>query len=74
MRNEHVIGLFMTEDAAIRIDFNSTEFVHLDPAQGEAQSIMIRLNPPIRIKILIMYDTTLHPGLDAIPTRSTSEL
>jgi hypothetical protein len=54
----------MTEDAAIRIDQNSVERVHLYPTRDGAQSVANRTHPILRT--LGSYGPILHPALKAI--------
>jgi hypothetical protein len=56
----------MTEDAAIRIDLNSAERVHLYPTPDGARSAANRPTHPT-VRTLGSYGPILHPALKAIP-------
>jgi hypothetical protein len=60
----------MTEDAAIRIDLNSAERVHLYPTPDGARSAANRPTHPT-VRTLGSYGPILHPALKAIPPPPT---
>jgi hypothetical protein len=66
MRTNNPLCSSMTKDAAIRIDLNSTEHVHLYPTRdGTRRWSANRAHPTMRT--LGSYGPILHPALEAIP-------